>query len=63
MNVFLGDEVTLNRDETWVTGRVNGIKLDRGNLEKISIEGIDTWFYMEWGWKFAEEITEIEIDD
>lgn len=64
MNVFLGDRVTLvNADDTWVTGRVNGIKLDKGQLEKVSIEGLDLWFYMGDGWKFAEEFDDEELEE
>ena len=63
MNVFLGDIVTLNRNDTWITGSVNGIKLHKGHLEMVSLEDIDVWFRMDAGWKFATESEDIEIDD
>jgi len=31
MNVFLGDTVTIARDETYVTGAVSGVVLDKTN--------------------------------
>lgn len=63
MNIFLGDEITLMRGDVWITGKVNGIKLDKGHLAKVSIEGLDIWFEMELGWKFVDESEDIEIDD
>jgi hypothetical protein len=47
MQVFLGDYVTIQRGDTVVSGKVEGLKLDKGQLEKVAIEQIDTWFYME----------------
>lgn len=58
MQVFLGDIVSLMKGETIVTGRVEGVKLDRGQLEKVAIENIDTWFYLGNGWVFLDEIEE-----
>lgn len=63
MNIFLGDEITLMRGDVWITGKVNGIKLDKGHLSQVSIEGLDVWFAMELGWKFVDESEDIEIDD
>lgn len=63
MNIFLGDEVTLTKAEAWVTGKVNGLQLQRGHLRLISIEEIPTWFDMELGWKVVNDAEEIELDD
>ena len=60
MQVFLGDLVTIMKGDTIVTGKVEGLKLDRGQLEKVAIEGIDTWFYLGNGWMFLDEIEEEE---
>jgi hypothetical protein len=62
MQVFLGDYVTIQRGDTVVSGKVEGLKLDKGQLEKVAIEQIDTWFYMSNGWQFLDE-TEEEEDE
>lgn len=62
MQVFLGDIVTITREEAFITGRVNGVKLDKGQLESVSFECIDIWFYMYQGWKFID-IKEEDEDD
>jgi hypothetical protein len=63
MQVFLGDYVTIQRGDTVVSGKVEGLKLDKGQLEKVAIEQIDTWFYMSNGWQFLDEIGEDDDDD
>jgi 2-keto-4-pentenoate hydratase/2-oxohepta-3-ene-1,7-dioic acid hydratase in catechol pathway len=62
MQIFLGDTVTLMKGDTIITGKVEGVKLDKGQLEKVAIENIDTWFYMENGWQFLDD-TEEEDDE
>lgn len=62
MNIFLGDEVSLVRGGVWVTGKVNGIRLDRGHLHLVSIEGLDIWFDMNLGWRFVDMERE-EVDE
>ncbi len=37
-----------------MTGIVNGIKLADGILERITLEELDTWFYMDAGWQFVQ---------
>lgn len=56
MQIFLGDHVTIMRGDTVISGKVEGVKLDKGQLEKVAIENIDSWFYMENGWQFLDEI-------
>ncbi len=63
MNLFLGDEVSLVRGGVWVTGRVNGIRLSKGHLELVSIEGLDMWFDLNTGWRFIEEQESVDVDD
>lgn len=62
MQVFLGDIVTVTKEEVFITGRVNGVKLDKGQLECVSFEHIDIWFYMWQGWKFIDTKEEYEDD-
>ena len=55
MNVFLGDTVTLVRNETYVTGAVSGVVLDKNKqLERIYIEGLTAPFWLTDNWKFLE---------
>lgn len=65
MMVLLGDEVTLVKNEAWVTGKVAGIVLDnKKELERIYLHDIDFTFWMSSGWKFVEEEEwEIEEDE
>lgn len=58
MQVFLGDLVTIIKGETVVTGRVEGLKMIHGELERIAITNVDSWFWLSDGWLFAEEETE-----
>ena len=62
MNIFLGDEISLVRGCVWVTGKVNGIRLDKGHLQLVSIEGLDIWFDLNLGWRFVETES-VEVDD
>jgi hypothetical protein len=48
------------KGDTVVSGKVEGIKLDRGQLEKVALEYIDGWFYMSDGWQFLDETEEEE---
>lgn len=62
MNIFLGDEVTLSKGETLVTGKVTGIVLDdRNELERVYIAGIDSafWFNLD-KWLIVDEGEEEE---
>lgn len=62
MNIFLGDEISLVRGGVWVTGKVNGIRLDKGHLQLVSIEGLDIWFDLNLGWRFVDSES-VEVDD
>ena len=62
MNIFLGDEISLVRGGVWVTGKVNGIRLDKGHLQLVSIEGLDIWFDLNLGWRFVEAES-VDIDE
>lgn len=51
MQIFLGDEVTLLRNGTSVSGQVSGIILnDKRELERLYVYGIDQAFWMDKGW-------------
>jgi len=54
LEIGLGSYIGLKKGGTLVTGLVNGIKLADGILEKISLEEIDMWFYMDSGWGFIQ---------
>jgi hypothetical protein len=60
LEIGLGSYIGLRKGGTLVTGLVNGIKLADGILEKISLEDIDLWFYMDSGWGFIEMTGEDE---
>lgn len=63
MQLFLGDRVTIMKDETIVEGQTRGIILDaHGKVERIYIQGIEGTFFMRDGWKFLEEEEE-ELED
>lgn len=63
MNIFLGDEISLARGGVWITGKVNGIKLEKGHLQLVSVEGLDMWFDLGLGWRFIDDSESVEIDD
>jgi hypothetical protein len=58
MQIFLGDFVTIIKGETVISGRIEGIKMLNGELERVAFKSIDNWFYLNDGWLFAEEETE-----
>ena len=64
MQVFLGDTVTLVRNDTYVTGAVSGVVLDKNKLlERIYIEGLTAPFWMADNWKFLETEYEDEQEE
>jgi hypothetical protein len=63
VNIFLGDEVTLTKNGAWVTGKVNGVKLEKGHLQLLQLEEIPVWFSLELGWKVVNDDEETELDD
>ncbi len=54
LEIGLGSYVGLRKGQTVMTGIVNGIKLADGILERITLEELDTWFYMDAGWQFVQ---------
>lgn len=63
MQVFLGDTVTLIKNDTWITGQVRGIVLDEHKqVERVYMSDIEGSFWMKDGWKFTEE-TEYEEEE
>lgn len=63
MNIFLGDEISLVRGGLWITGKVNGIKLEKGHLHLVSVEGLDMWFDLNLGWRFVDDSESVDVDD
>ena len=62
MEVTLGDYAMLAKDDSViVAGTINGLKLNRHGIERVSFEGIDHWFWMSDGWQFVT--TEEESED
>ena len=57
--VGLNDRLMLRKGDTVVAGTVDGIKLNRGQLEKISIEHLGFFEFSE-GWLAVEEEEEEE---
>jgi len=56
MQVFLGDRVTIAKEDTWVTGTITGIVLDKvKQLERVYIEGLSAPFWLSDNWKFIDE--------
>ena len=54
MEIGLGSYIGLARGSTLVTGLINGIKLYQGEVERISFDEIDAWFYLTEGWKVMD---------
>lgn len=59
MEVGLADVIMLQKGDTIISGLVDGIKLNRGALEKISIEHLG-FFDLQEGWM---AVTEVEDED
>lgn len=61
MLVMLGDEITLVKNDTWVTGKVAGIVLDdKKELERIYLHDIGYTFWLYEGWKLVDDSEEEE---
>lgn len=64
MQIFLGDRVTITKGTTWITGQITGVTLDdRGQLERIKFQHIDSQFWMSQNWKFVEEDDSAEWEE
>ena len=63
LEIGLGSFVGIRKAKTFITGTVDGIKLRDGVLERISIEEIDPWFYMDAGWLFMDMEEEVREDE
>lgn len=60
----IGDQVKLLKNDTYVAGRVRGIRLDNdGVVDAIWLEEIKTPFYFVNGWHFVEVLTEAQIEE
>tara|TARA_R110000868_G_scaffold234537_1_gene488220 strand:+ start:2947 stop:3138 length:192 start_codon:yes stop_codon:yes gene_type:complete len=63
VNIFLGDEITLTKQTAWVTGKVNGVKLDKGHLQMVSLEHVELWLRIDEGWRIVDDSEEVHSDD
>jgi hypothetical protein len=62
MEVGVGDLVYIQRGNTSVIGFIDGVKFDNGELERISIQNMEFWFWMQKGWEFQVVDIEEETD-
>lgn len=60
LEIGLGVRVGLVRGDTAVFGAIDGLKMTRGEIERVSIEEVDHWFWMSEGWKFIADEEESE---
>jgi hypothetical protein len=60
MEIGLGTRVGIVRGDTAVFGAIDGMKLSRGEVERVSIESMDYWFWMSDGWQFISDEEESE---
>lgn len=58
MEIAVGDLIYIRNEQTSVIGFVDGVKYDKGELERVSIENMDYWFWVQKGWQF--EVVEVE---
>lgn len=58
--IGLNDYVMLKKGDTIVSGIVDGMKLNRGELETLSIENLH-WFRLDEGWLLVQEADDAEI--
>lgn len=56
MEIGIGDRVAItNSAECFVIGAIDGMKMNRNGIERISFEGLDHWFWLTDGWQFVVE--------
>jgi len=63
MEIGIDDIVVLSRDDTYITGRISGIKFRGENLETLWIHAIEHGLYMSDGWKVERNITSEEAKE
>lgn len=64
MEIGIGDFVhVVKDDEIFVSGTIDGIKLNRHGLERVSFAGLESWFYMADGWQFYDPTAEEETEN
>ena len=65
MNIFLGDSITLTKEDTIITGKVTGIVLDdKGELDRIYLAGLDQAFWFSYDkWLLVDDQEEDEEDE
>ena len=55
IEIGLGSRIGLVRGATIIFGAIDGMKLSRGEIERVRLEEIDHWFWMSEGWKFVTD--------
>ena len=59
MEITLGDYAMIAKDDkVIVAGTIDGLKLNRHGIERVSFEGIDHWFWLSDGWAFVDDTEE-----
>ena len=61
IEVGLNDQIMLQKGDTIVAGLVDGIKLNRGQVEKISIEHLGFFEFSE-GWMAVKEVEDEDAE-
>jgi hypothetical protein len=60
MEISIDDIVVLMKDDTFITGRISGLKFRGENLEVMWIHGIEHGLYLSDGWRIERNITNDE---
>jgi hypothetical protein len=63
MELTLGDYAMISKDDSViVAGTINGLKVNRHGIERVSFEGIEHWFWISDGFTFVDTSEEGEQD-
>lgn len=64
MEIEIGESISIVCGETIITGRLRGLRLDRGgNIEAIWIDELDIPFHMADGWLVLDPSEDEEMTD
>jgi hypothetical protein len=60
IEVGIGAYVEMRKGSTIISGLVDGMRLADNGLERISIQGLSNWLWMDSGWEFIADAEEDE---
>ena len=64
MEITLGDYAMIAKDDkVVVAGTIDGLKLNRHGIERVSFEGIVHWLWLSDGWQFVDDTNGEEETD